>query len=47
MIALVTTLFGFTGDAAAAAGMANCLFFPFLVICLIFSVLGVSAAEVP
>jgi len=34
VIALVAALFGFTGIAAAAAGIAKFLFFLFLVICL-------------
>jgi len=41
----VATLFGFTGIAAAAAGIAKCLYFLCLVIYLIFFVLGVSAGE--
>ena len=36
VIALVAALFGFTGIAAAAAGIAKFLFFLFLVICLVF-----------
>jgi len=35
--------FGFTGIAAAAGGIAKFLFFLFLVICLIFSIIGISA----
>jgi len=40
VIALVAALFGFTGIAAAAAGIAK---FLFLVICLIFLTIGISA----
>lgn len=35
-VALVAALFGFTGIAAAAAGITKFLFFLFLVVCLIF-----------
>jgi len=35
--------FGFTGIAAAAAGIAEFLFFLFLVTCLMFFVIGISA----
>ena len=45
VIALVAALFGFTGIAAAAAGIAKFLFFLFLVICLIFFIIGISAAR--
>lgn len=45
IIALVVALFGFTGIAAAAAGIAKFLFVLFLVACLIFFVLGISAAR--
>src|SRR5207247_2339292 len=45
VIALVAALFGFTGIAAAAAGIAKFLFFLFLVVCLIFFIIGVSAAK--
>ena len=42
IIALVTALFGFTGIAAAATGIAKFLFFLFLVACLLFFVIGIS-----
>jgi len=45
IIALVAALFGFTGIAAAAPGIAKLLFFLFLVICLIFFVMGISAGR--
>src|SRR5438445_8412559 len=45
VIALVAALFGFTGIASAAAGIAKFLFFLFLVICLIFLTIGISAGR--
>jgi len=45
VIALVAALFGFTGIAAAAAGISKFLFFLFLEICLIFFIIGISAAR--
>jgi uncharacterized membrane protein YtjA (UPF0391 family) len=45
IIALVAALFGFTGIAAAAAGIAKLLFFLLLVVCLIFFVIGISAGR--
>jgi uncharacterized membrane protein YtjA (UPF0391 family) len=45
IIALVAALFGFTGIASAAAGIAKLLFFLFLVMCLIFFILGMSVAK--
>jgi uncharacterized membrane protein YtjA (UPF0391 family) len=45
IIALVAALFGFTGIAAAAAGIDKFLFVLFLVICLIFFVIGISAGR--
>ncbi len=45
VIALVAAVFGFTGVAVAAAGIAKFLFGLFLLLCLIFFVLGVTAAE--
>lgn len=45
VIALVAALFGFTGIATAAVGIAKFLFFLFLVICLIFFIIGISAAR--
>ena len=45
VIALVAALFGFTGIATAAAGVAKLVFVLFLVICLIFFVMGISAGR--
>ena len=45
VIALAAALFGFTGIASAAAGIAKFLFFLFLVICLIFFIIGISAGR--
>ena len=45
VITLVAALFGFTGIAAAAAGIAKFLFFLFLVACLIFFLIGISAGR--
>jgi uncharacterized membrane protein YtjA (UPF0391 family) len=45
VIALVAALFGFTGIASAAAGIAKFLFFLFLVICLTFFVIGISIGK--
>lgn len=45
VIALVAALFGFTGIAVAAAGIAKFLFLLFVVLCLIFFILGISAAK--
>jgi uncharacterized membrane protein YtjA (UPF0391 family) len=45
VIALVAALFGFTGIAVAAAGIAKFLFFLFLVMCLIFFIIGISAGR--
>jgi uncharacterized membrane protein YtjA (UPF0391 family) len=45
VIALVAALFGFTGIAVAAAGIAKLLFFLFFVICLIFFIIGISAGR--
>jgi uncharacterized membrane protein YtjA (UPF0391 family) len=45
IVALVAALFGFTGIASAAAGIAKFLFFLFLVVCLIFFIIGLSAAK--
>ena len=45
VIALVAALFGFTGIASAAVGIAKFLFFLFLVICLIFFVIGISIGK--
>jgi uncharacterized membrane protein YtjA (UPF0391 family) len=45
VIALVAALLGFTGIASAAAGIAKFLFGLFLVLCLIFFILGLVAAK--
>jgi uncharacterized membrane protein YtjA (UPF0391 family) len=45
VIALGAALFGFTGIASAAAGIAKFLFFLFLVICLIFFIIGISIGK--
>ena len=45
IISISAALFGFTGIAAAAAGIAKILFFIFLVICVIFLVLGLMAGR--
>ncbi len=47
IVALVAGLFGFTDLAAASAGVAKFLFGLFLVLCLIFLVLGMRAAKGP
>jgi uncharacterized membrane protein YtjA (UPF0391 family) len=45
VIALVAALFGFTGIATAAAGIAKFLFFLFLVVCLVLFIAGMSVAK--
>ena len=45
VVALVAELFGFTGIAVAAAGIAKFLFGLFLLLCLIFIILGVVGAK--
>jgi uncharacterized membrane protein YtjA (UPF0391 family) len=45
VIALVAAVFGFGGIAVAAAGIAKFLFFLFLVMCLIFFILSMSAGR--
>jgi uncharacterized membrane protein YtjA (UPF0391 family) len=45
VIALVAAVFGFTGIAVAAAGVAKFLFFIFLVVCLIFFIIGMTAGR--
>ena len=45
VVALVAALFGFTGIAVAAAGIAKFLFGLFLLLCLIFIILGVVGAK--
>lgn len=45
VIALVAALFGFTGIAVAAAGIAKFLFFLFLAMCLILFIIGMSVGR--
>ena len=45
VIALVAALFGFTGIATAAAGIAKFLFFLFLAVCLILFIAGMSVGR--
>ena len=45
VISLIAALFGFTGIAVAAAGIAKFLFFLFLVITLVFLILALSAGR--
>lgn len=45
VIALIAAVFGFTGVAVAAAGIAKFLFGLFLLLCLIFFILGIVAAK--
>ncbi len=45
VISLVAGAFGFTGISAAAGGVARILFFIFVVIFLVFLVLGLMAGE--
>ena len=45
VVALIAALFGFTGIAATAAGIAKFLFVLFLVICLVFFILGMTATR--
>ena len=45
VISLIAALFGFTGIAVAAAGIAKVLFFLFLVITLVLLVLAFSAGR--
>ncbi len=45
VVALVAAVFGFTGVAVAAAGIAKFLFGLFLLLCLIFFILGVVATK--
>jgi uncharacterized membrane protein YtjA (UPF0391 family) len=44
-IAIVAALFGFTGIAAGAAAIAKFLFGLFLLLCLIFFILAISAGR--
>jgi uncharacterized membrane protein YtjA (UPF0391 family) len=45
VVALVAALFGFTGIATAAAGLAKFLFFLFLVVCLVLFIAGFTVAK--
>ena len=47
IIAVIAAVFGFGGIAAASAEIAKVLFFLFLVICIIFFLLGWRAREPP
>lgn len=40
VVAIIAGLFGYTGIAVAAAGIAKILFFVFIAICLILLVIG-------
>ncbi|WP_186063379.1 DUF1328 domain-containing protein [Burkholderia gladioli] len=44
-IAIVAGLFGFTGIAAGSAAIAKFLFGLFLVLCIVFLVIGVVVAK--
>jgi uncharacterized membrane protein YtjA (UPF0391 family) len=45
IIALVAGLLGFTGLASAAAGIAKFLFVLFLILCVVFFIMGMVAAK--
>jgi uncharacterized membrane protein YtjA (UPF0391 family) len=45
IIAIVAALFGFTGIAAGAVAIAKFLFGLFLLLCLIFFILAISAGR--
>jgi uncharacterized membrane protein YtjA (UPF0391 family) len=45
IVSLIAALFGFTGIAAAAAGIAKILFFIFIVIFLVLLVAGLMAGS--
>jgi uncharacterized membrane protein YtjA (UPF0391 family) len=47
IIALIAAVFGFGGIAAASAGIAKFLFVLFLVLCVIFFLLGRRGSGVP
>jgi uncharacterized membrane protein YtjA (UPF0391 family) len=42
VVSLIAALFGYGGIAAASAGIAKLLFFVFIVICIIFVVIGLA-----
>jgi uncharacterized membrane protein YtjA (UPF0391 family) len=42
VISLVAAVFGYTGLAAASAGIAKLLFFIFIVICIFFVIVGLA-----
>lgn len=45
VIALVAAVFSFTGIAVAAAGIAKFIFGLFLLLCLVFFILGAVAGQ--
>ena len=45
VIALVAALFGFTGIATAAAGIAKFLFVLFLIVCIVLFIAGFALAK--
>jgi uncharacterized membrane protein YtjA (UPF0391 family) len=45
IISLIAALFGFTDIAAASAGIAKILFFIFVVVTVVFLVLGLAAGR--
>jgi len=45
IVSLIAALFGFTDIAAASAGIAKFLFFVFVVITVVFLVLGLAAGR--
>jgi uncharacterized membrane protein YtjA (UPF0391 family) len=45
VIALVAAVFGFTGIATAAAGIAKFLFFLFLIVCIVLFIAGFALAK--
>jgi len=45
VIALISAVLGFTGMAVAAAGIAKFLFGIFLLLCIVFFILGAVAAK--
>lgn len=42
VISLIAALFGYTGIAAASAGIAKFLFFVFIVICIVLVIIGLA-----
>jgi len=47
LVALIAAAFGFGGIAVASAGIAKVLFFLFLIMCVIFFILGSRGRRVP